>query len=73
MFEKHLLLFQTEEPFVHRLYPDMQDLLIALIKRLIKPEILEGWSTNEIVKNDVSNEDYQSPFKKIYCDKETEN
>ena len=35
LFEKQLLLFQTEEPFVHRLYPEMQDLLIILMKRLV--------------------------------------
>ena len=39
---KALIAFSNWGAICHRLYPDMQDLLIALIKRLIKPEILEG-------------------------------
>ena len=73
LFEKYLLLSQTEEPFVHRLYPEMQDLLIVLMKRLIKPEILESKSTSEIIKVDVSNQDHQFYLKKIDFTKEAEN
>ena len=65
LFEKYLLLFQTEEPFVHRLYPEMQGPLIVFMKRLIKPEILEGKSTSEIIKVNVSNKDHQFPLKKF--------
>ena len=73
LFEKYLLLSQTEEPFVHRLYPEMQDLLIVLMKRLIKSEILESKSTSEIIKIDVSNQDHQFYLKKIDFPKEAEN
>ena len=62
LFEKYLLLFQIEEPFIHRLYPGMQDLLIVLMKRLLNPEILESKSTSEIIKVDVSNEDHHFPL-----------
>ena len=65
LFEKYLLFFQTEEPFVHRLYPEMQDLLIVLMKRLIKPEILESRSTSEIINVNVFNKDQQFPLKKM--------
>ena len=61
---KYLLLFQTEELSVHRLYPERQD-LIFLMKWLLKPEILEGQSTSEIVKVNVSNQDPQFPLKKL--------
>ena len=48
----------------------MQDLLIVFMKRLIKPEILEGKSTSEMIKVDVFNEDHQFFVKKIDCGKE---
>ena len=74
LFKKYLLHFQTEEPFVHCLYPEMQDLLIVLMKGLIKREIMEGKSTSEIVKVDVSNQEHQFPLKKkIDFGKEAEN
>ena len=51
----------------------MQDLLIVFMKRLIKPEILEGKSTNEMIKVDVFNEEYQFFVKKIDFGKVVEN
>ena len=51
----------------------MQDLLIVFMKRLIKPETLEGKSTSEMIKVDVFNEDHQFFVKKIDCGKEVEN
>ena len=51
----------------------MQDLFIVLMKRLIKPDILDSKSTSEIIKVDVPNQDHQFPLKKIDVGKETEN
>lgn len=64
---------QTEEQFAHRLYPEIQNLLIVLVKLLIKPEILEGKSTSDIVKNGASNQDHQFSLKKTDFDKEAAN
>ena len=63
---KVLIAFSNWRAFAHRLYPEMQDLLIALMKRLINSETLEGKSTCEIIIVDVSNENHQFPLKKWF-------
>ena len=73
LLEKYLLLLRTKKSFINLLYPEMQDLLIVFMKWHIKPEILEGNSTSEIIKMMFSNEDHQFTVKKIDFGKEAEN
>ena len=73
LFEKYLKIFQSEEPLVHILYPEMKNVLIVLMKRLIKPALLKDKTVSELVKINFDKEENQLKLMKIDYRKEAEN
>ena len=65
LFESYLRMFQTDEPLVHILYSEMRDLLTVLMKRFIKPSVMEGKSMKELLEIDAADENNQVEMKKI--------
>ena len=43
--ELFLTLFQTEKPMIPVMYLSLKDLVLKLFKRIVKPNVLESYST----------------------------
>ena len=65
LFEKYLLIFQSEGPLVHRLFPEMKDLLAVIMKRFLNPTLTDGKLAKDLVAIDVSDPENQLLLKRM--------
>ena len=71
-FTKFLLLFQSEEPLVHILFNEMKALLLTMMKRFLKAEVVDKLSGRELLSVDVKEKENQLEEGKMVVGAKTE-
>ena len=64
-YQKLLLWFQTDAPLIHLLFHELKQLLVAVMKRFIKSEEVDGKSAKSLLKLDVSDKNILLPLEEI--------
>ena len=64
-YDKLLLWFQTEGPLIHVMFNEFKKLLVTVMKRFIKSEVIEGKSGKSLLKLDVGKKEIYCPLEEI--------
>ena len=71
IFEKYLRIFQADGPLAHCIFGEMKIILTAVVKRFLKPSVVDGKLTKELIQVDPTDSSNQLALDKIDFGAET--
>ena len=71
-YYKFLLRFQGEGPLIHIMFSELKKVLLAVMRRFMKSEELNGKSAKSLLKMDPKKEEFHLPLEKIEVGAKTE-
>ena len=72
LLKKYVLLFQTKEPLIHKIFDEQKQLLLDLLACFIAPEHLQIKTVKELCEIDISDENIHLAKQKMFIGSQTQ-